>query len=36
MSGNGEAAPPQRKDARRNKETLLDAAARVFVAKGVD
>ncbi|MFE0251161.1 TetR/AcrR family transcriptional regulator [Streptomyces sp. NPDC059010] len=36
MSGNGEAAPPKRKDARRNKETLLDAAARVFVVKGVD
>ncbi|GHH04602.1 TetR family transcriptional regulator [Streptomyces lanatus] len=31
-----EGAPPGRKDARRNKETLLDAAAAVFVAKGVD
>ncbi|KUN21592.1 TetR family transcriptional regulator [Streptomyces antibioticus] len=29
-------APPRRKDARRNQETLLDAAAAVFVAKGVD
>lgn len=29
-------APPRRKDARRNQETLLDAAATVFVAKGVD
>lgn len=27
---------PRRKDARRNKETLLDAAAAVFVAKGVE
>ncbi|MGI5376294.1 TetR/AcrR family transcriptional regulator [Streptomyces sp. CA-251387] len=34
--GAGRAAPPRRKDARRNQETLLDAAARVFVAKGVD
>ncbi|MFI7410554.1 TetR/AcrR family transcriptional regulator [Streptomyces sp. NPDC049627] len=34
--GAGRAAPPRRKDARRNKETLLDAAAAVFVAKGVD
>ncbi|MET7480425.1 TetR/AcrR family transcriptional regulator [Streptomyces sp. NPDC005648] len=31
--GTGES---RRKDARRNKETLLDAAAKVFVAKGVD
>nr|WP_258314615.1 TetR/AcrR family transcriptional regulator [Streptomyces sp. Act143] len=30
------AAPSRRKDARRNQETLLDAAATVFVAKGVD
>ncbi|MER7374286.1 TetR/AcrR family transcriptional regulator [Streptomyces lanatus] len=39
MSGSvkdDEGAPPGRKDARRNKETLLDAAAAVFVAKGVD
>ncbi|MFF7280696.1 TetR/AcrR family transcriptional regulator [Streptomyces griseorubiginosus] len=27
---------PRRKDARRNKEALLDAAAAVFVAKGVE
>ena len=32
----GRAAPSRRKDARRNKETLLEAAAAVFVAKGVD
>ncbi|KOV56226.1 TetR/AcrR family transcriptional regulator [Streptomyces sp. MMG1121] len=37
----GRGAPPQRKDARRkdarrNKETLLDAAAAVFVASGVE
>ncbi|WP_328744304.1 TetR/AcrR family transcriptional regulator [Streptomyces sp. NBC_00285] len=31
-----ERATPRRKDARRNKETLLDAAAAVFVAKGVE
>ena len=30
------AAPSRRKDARRNKETLLDAAAAVFVTSGVD
>ncbi|MFJ2217080.1 TetR/AcrR family transcriptional regulator [Streptomyces sp. NPDC101062] len=30
------AAPPQRADARRNKETLLDAAAAVFVTSGVE
>ena len=29
-------AAPRRKDARRNKEALLDAAAAVFVASGVD
>ena len=29
-------ARPKRADARRNKETLLDAAAAVFVASGVD
>ncbi|MGR3936309.1 TetR/AcrR family transcriptional regulator [Streptomyces sp. BRA346] len=34
--GAGRAAPPQRKDARRNKETLLDAAATVFVRSGVE
>ncbi|MGW1024960.1 TetR/AcrR family transcriptional regulator [Streptomyces sp. NPDC002577] len=34
--GAGRAAPPQRKDARRNKETLLDAAAAVFVTSGVE
>jgi AcrR family transcriptional regulator len=33
--GAGRAAP-RRKDARRNKETLLDAAAAVFVTKGVE
>lgn len=32
----GRAAPSQRKDARRNKETLLDAAATVFVRSGVE
>ncbi|MET7680550.1 TetR/AcrR family transcriptional regulator [Streptomyces sp. NPDC005423] len=40
MSGNGEGAGPSarsgRADARRNKETLLDAAASVFVASGVE
>ncbi|MGW4562377.1 TetR/AcrR family transcriptional regulator [Streptomyces sp. NPDC004561] len=34
--GAGRAAPSRRKDARRNKETLLDAAAEVFVASGVE
>ncbi|MEW2077820.1 TetR/AcrR family transcriptional regulator [Streptomyces sp. NPDC012403] len=34
--GAGRAAPSRRKDARRNKEALLDAAAAVFVASGVD
>jgi AcrR family transcriptional regulator len=34
--GTGHAAPPKRADARRNKETLLDAAAAVFVASGVE
>jgi AcrR family transcriptional regulator len=34
--GTGPAAPSKRKDARRNKEALLDAAATVFVASGVD
>ncbi|GEC04434.1 TetR family transcriptional regulator [Streptomyces spinoverrucosus] len=32
----GRTAPPKRKDARRNKEALLDAAAAVFVTSGVD
>nr|WP_307783893.1 TetR/AcrR family transcriptional regulator [Streptomyces spinoverrucosus] len=32
----GHAATPKRKDARRNKEALLDAAAAVFVTSGVD
>ncbi|GAA1913836.1 TetR/AcrR family transcriptional regulator [Streptantibioticus ferralitis] len=34
--GAGHAAQSKRKDARRNKETLLDAAAAVFVASGVE
>jgi AcrR family transcriptional regulator len=34
--GAGRAAPSKRADARRNKETLLDAAAAVFVTSGVD
>ncbi|MGW4105037.1 TetR/AcrR family transcriptional regulator [Streptomyces sp. NPDC004976] len=34
--GAGPAAPSRRKDARRNKETLLEAAAAVFVTSGVD
>jgi AcrR family transcriptional regulator len=32
----GEAAPRKRADARRNEQTLLDAAGAVFVAAGVD
>jgi len=32
----GRAARPRRADARRNEKTLLDAAAEVFVASGVD
>ncbi|MGW0336348.1 TetR/AcrR family transcriptional regulator [Streptomyces sp. NPDC003011] len=40
MNGSDEgaerAAQPKRKDARRNKETLLDAAAAVFVTSGVE
>ncbi|MFD0272893.1 TetR/AcrR family transcriptional regulator [Kitasatospora sp. NPDC127111] len=32
----GSAAGPRRKDARRNQQTLLDAAAAVFVASGVE
>lgn len=35
MSDEG-TARPKRADARRNKETLLDAAAAVFVESGVD
>ncbi|MEU7472110.1 TetR/AcrR family transcriptional regulator [Streptomyces sp. NPDC044984] len=34
--GAGRAAESRRKDARRNKEALLDAAAAAFVASGVD
>ncbi|GIH52085.1 TetR/AcrR family transcriptional regulator [Microbispora rosea] len=34
--GGGRAARPRRADARRNEKTLLDAAAAVFVASGVD
>lgn len=34
--GEGHAARPKRADARRNEETLLDAAATVFVTSGVD
>ncbi|MFF2502924.1 TetR/AcrR family transcriptional regulator [Streptomyces sp. NPDC058067] len=34
--GAGQAAPPGRKDARRNQEALLDAAAAVFVTSGVE
>ena len=34
--GAGQAAPSQRKDVRRNREALLDAAATVFVTSGVD
>ncbi|XVQ90127.1 TetR/AcrR family transcriptional regulator [Microbispora siamensis] len=34
--GAGRAARPKRADARRNEKTLLDAAAAVFVASGVD
>jgi len=35
-SGPGESAPRKRADARRNEQTLLDAAAAEFVASGVD
>jgi AcrR family transcriptional regulator len=35
-SGSGPSAPRRRADARRNEETLLDAAAAAFVASGVD
>ncbi len=34
-SGSGQSAPRKRADARRNEETLLDAAASAFVASGV-
>ncbi|WP_371484090.1 TetR/AcrR family transcriptional regulator [Kitasatospora sp. NBC_00315] len=34
--GAGQAATPRRKDARRNQEALLDAAAAVFVTSGVE
>ncbi|NUP41946.1 MAG: TetR/AcrR family transcriptional regulator [Streptomyces sp.] len=34
--GAGRAARPKRADARRNQETLLDAAASIFVASGVE
>jgi AcrR family transcriptional regulator len=34
--GTGSAAGPRRKDALRNQQTLLDAAAAVFVASGVE
>jgi AcrR family transcriptional regulator len=34
--GAGRAAPRKRADARRNEQTLLDAAAAVFVASGVE
>ncbi|EPD69647.1 TetR/AcrR family transcriptional regulator [Streptomyces sp. HGB0020] len=34
--GAGSSAQSRRKDARRNQQTLLDAAATVFVASGVD
>jgi AcrR family transcriptional regulator len=34
--GAGHAAPSKRKDAQRNKATLLDAAAAVFVTSGVE
>jgi AcrR family transcriptional regulator len=35
-SGSGSSAPRKRADARRNEETLLDAAAAVFITSGVD
>lgn len=35
-SGSGQLAPRKRADARRNEETLLDAAAAAFVASGVN
>jgi AcrR family transcriptional regulator len=35
-SGSGSSAPRKRADARRNEETLLDAAAAAFITSGVD
>jgi AcrR family transcriptional regulator len=35
-SGSGSSAPRKRADARRNEQTLLDAAAAVFVVSGVE
>jgi AcrR family transcriptional regulator len=35
-SGSGSSVPRKRADARRNEQTLLDAAAAAFVASGVD
>ncbi len=35
-SGSGSSAPRKRADARRNEETLLDAAAATFITSGVD
>ena len=35
-SGSRASAPRKRADARRNEETLLDAAAAAFIASGVD
>jgi AcrR family transcriptional regulator len=35
-SGSGPSAPRKRADARRNEETLLDAAAAAFITSGVD
>jgi AcrR family transcriptional regulator len=36
VNDDSEGTAPRRKDARRNKEALLDAAAAVFVSKGVE
>src|ERR1700724_90186 len=35
-SGSASSTPRKRADARRNEETLLDAAAAAFIASGVD
>ncbi|MCW2885921.1 MAG: transcriptional regulator, TetR family, partial [Streptosporangiaceae bacterium] len=35
-SGSGSSAPRKRADARRNEETLLDAASAAFITSGVD
>ena len=35
-NGSGQSAPRKRADARRNEETLLDAAAAAFITSGVD